>query len=1086
MNTKPDMDNSTNEVINDIQFSDIFNIGDIQRLQDLFADAHGVASIITDTEGTPITRPSSFCRLCDDIIRKTEKGRANCYQSDSVLGSHNSSGPVVQLCLSGGLWDAGASITVGGKHIANWLIGQVRNEESNEQRMILYADEIGANKEDFRKALNEVPVMSFEQFNKVSKMLFAFANELSEKAYSNLQLKMQIAEREKETEQLRETEERYRMLFEQSNDAIFQVDIASGNYLDANRSAEILTGKSRNELKSLKASDLIRKGANERLERLVDTNEALLMGEVEYFRPDGTIRTALLNTISLYKGHVFGIAHDITERKQLDEALRNSLALTEATIESIHNGILVVSNQGLVIKANAKFAEMWHIRGDILASGSDKTLIDSILVQLADPDEFIATVSELYGKPEAQSLDLIYFKDGRIFKRISRPLFLGGEPKGRVWSFLDITERKLAEQELIVANKELAFQNEEKEKRAAELTGSKQLLDETERLARIGGWEINLKKNELNWSDVVYQIYEVEPDYQPTVESTINFYAPEAIPVIYKAVNQAIVEGKSFDVDLQLITAKQNRIWIRAIGQAYRVNGEIVKIGGMFQDINERKMAEQELIVANKELLFQNKEKGKRADELIIANKELAFQHDEKDKRAAELIIANNELVFQNDEKGKRADELIIANKELVFQNEEKEKRADELIIADKELLFQNKEKEKRAAELIIANKELHFQNEEKGKRADELIIANKELAFQHDEKDKRAAELIIANNELVFQNDEKEKRADELIIANKELAFQNDEKEKRADELIIANKELAFQNYEKEKRAAELIIAKEHAEESNRLKTAFLNNISHEIRTPFNGILGFLSILEDNNLTESERYEYTSIINKSAYRLMNTINDIVEISQIQAGQMKLTASETNIKRMTGELFDLFKPDAESQGLEFTITNDLPNYIESISTDGVKLKTILSILIGNAIKFTKAGSIEFGIKCNRDTACRVPITAEIEFSVKDTGIGIPENKQQAIFERFMQVDGSNTRQFEGSGLGLSIASAYAEMLGGKIWVESDPEGKSGGKGSVFYFTIPYNCKPQEKNVARNLELADKADNQVNPEGSAIF
>ncbi|MDO9186524.1 MAG: ATP-binding protein [Bacteroidia bacterium] len=233
----------------------------------------------------------------------------------------------------------------------------------------------------------------------------------------------------------------------------------------------------------------------------------------------------------------------------------------------------------------------------------------------------------------------------------------------------------------------------------------------------------------------------------------------------------------------------------------------IANIELAFQDEEKEKRAA-ELIIANIELAFQDEEKEKRAAELIIANKELVFQNAEKEKRAAELIIANKELVFQNDEKEKRAEELIIANKELVFQNDEKEKRAAELIIANKELVFQNDEKEKRAAELIIANKELAFQNEEKEKRAAELIVANKELAFQNDEKEKRAAELIIANKELLFQNDEKEKRAAELIVANKELAFQNDEKEKRAAELIIANKELIFQNDEKEKRAAELFIA--------------------------------------------------------------------------------------------------------------------------------------------------------------------------------------------------------------------------------------------------------------------------------------
>jgi len=180
-------------------------------------------------------------------------------------------------------------------------------------------------------------------------------------------------------------------------------------------------------------------------------------------------------------------------------------------------------------------------------------------------------------------------------------------------------------------------------------------------------------------------------------------------------------------------------------GSVYKDDrGNVLRAIIVMRDVPEQKAYE--LIIANKELAFQDQEKGKWADELFIANKELAFQDQEKGKRADELIIANKELAFQDKEKGKRADELIIANKELVFQNEEKEKRAAELIIANKELVFHNEEKEKRAAELIIANKELVFQNEEKEKRAAELIIANKELVFQNEEKEKRANELIIAN----------------------------------------------------------------------------------------------------------------------------------------------------------------------------------------------------------------------------------------------------------------------------------------------------------------------------------------------------
>ncbi len=222
-------------------------------------------------------------------------------------------------------------------------------------------------------------------------------------------------------------------------------------------------------------------------------------------------------------------------------------------------------------------------------------------------------------------------------------------------------------------------------------------------------------------------------------------------------------------------------------GSVYKDDrGNVLGAVVVARDVAEQKWAT-ELRIVNKELAFQNDEKGKRAAELFIANKELLFQNDEKQKRADELSIANDELAYQNDEKERRAAELFIANKELVFQNDEKQKRADELSIANDELAYQNQEKENRAAELVLANEELAYQNEEKENRAAELIIANKELVFQNDEKEKRAAELSIANKELVFQNNEKEKRTAELIAADKELVFQIGEKEKQE----IANVEL-------------------------------------------------------------------------------------------------------------------------------------------------------------------------------------------------------------------------------------------------------------------------------------------------------
>lgn len=169
-----------------ITFTDLFSLDEIQRLQDEFALATGVASIITTPDGVPITKPSKFCRLCRDIIRKTEKGRLNCYKSDAIIGRPHPGGPTVQRCMSGGLWDAGAGITVEGKHIANWLIGQVRDVEQNPEHVAEYAEEIGVDKDTFLAAYQEVPAMSWERFKNIASMLYTLANQLSSVAYQNV------------------------------------------------------------------------------------------------------------------------------------------------------------------------------------------------------------------------------------------------------------------------------------------------------------------------------------------------------------------------------------------------------------------------------------------------------------------------------------------------------------------------------------------------------------------------------------------------------------------------------------------------------------------------------------------------------------------------------------------------------------------------------------------------------------------------------------------------------------------------------------------------------------------------------------
>ncbi|PLX10334.1 MAG: hypothetical protein C0598_10610 [Marinilabiliales bacterium] len=238
----------------------------------------------------------------------------------------------------------------------------------------------------------------------------------------------------------------------------------------------------------------------------------------------------------------------------------------------------------------------------------------------------------------------------------------------------------------------------------------------------------------------------------------------------------------------------------------------------------------------------------------------------------------------------------------------------------------------------------------------------------------------------------------------------------------------------------SQLEIALEKAKESEELKSAFLANMSHEIRTPMNGILGFTKLLESPDLTEIQLHKYVDIIKKSGKRMLSTINGIIDISRIEAGQVELNEGPVNINTLLNDLYSFFQLETNNKNLDFKLKNNLKNTDYQITTDSEKLNAVLYNLIKNAIKYTKEGLIEFG--CNKDED-------NYFLYVKDTGIGIEKSRQEAIFDRFVQADIKDKDALEGSGLGLAISKAYVEMLGGNIWVNSQK-----GVGSVFYFSIP--------------------------------
>ena len=288
------------------------------------------------------------------------------------------------------------------------------------------------------------------------------------------------------------------------------------------------------------------------------------------FGRDAWINYYITTFTSRAKLHFLMIVEDITERKLVEVAIARANAYNRSLLEASVDPLVTIGPEGKITDVNKST--------EAITGRTRQELIGTEFSDyFTDPEKANAGYRKVFAEELVRNYELeLRHKDGNITPvHYNATVYRddSGSVIGVFAAARDVTDMKSG---------------------AAKLQSSKDLLDETGRLARVGGWEIDLKKNELSWSDVVKQIHEVDPEYQPTLEAGINFYAPEAIPVISEAVRLAIEEGQPFDVELQLITAKQNRIWVRAIGQAYKKNGEIVRIGGVFQDINERKLAEQE------------------------------------------------------------------------------------------------------------------------------------------------------------------------------------------------------------------------------------------------------------------------------------------------------------------------------------------------------------------------------------------------------------------------------------------------------------------------------------------------------------
>jgi len=668
-------------------------------------------------------------------------------------------------------------------------------------------------------------------------------------------------------------------------------------------------------------------------------------------------------------------------------------------------------------------------------------------------------------------------------------------PDGRKLRFeiaTDISGSVKLNEELLASNQQLAANEEQlkalniefknNEKIQEDLKLQLQLANDS---AGIGVWVFDLIQNVLIWDDWMYKLYGIDPeDFEGAFEAWQNGLHPDDLEKASKEVDLAISGEKEFDTEFRIISPSGKIRYLKANATVIKDhNDKAIKMIGVNYDITRIKDIEKEL-KANENRYLQT-EKIASVGSWEYDVKTTQFWGSEEARRIYGFALNDNNFTTEYVENcipdrvrvHQALVDLIERNKaydltfDIITFDQKIRKTVRSIAILEKDSkdkpikvigAIQDISKQKQIESQLLEAKNIAQENETRFKALHNasfggitihdkglILDCNQGLAeitgYSHEE--------LIGMDGLLLIAEETRDLVKSHILSKYEKPYEavgirkNGEKypvRLEARMIPYKGKEVRvveFRDITEQKNVEhQLIKARKKAEESDQLKSAFLANMSHEIRTPMNGILGFTSLLEEPDLTGEEQAQYIEIIKRNGLKMLDTVNDIIDISKIDAGQMELIKTKFDFCFELNSIYQFFLPEAQKKGLKMTYhKKNIADELQ-IETDKNKLNSILTNLIKNAIKYTDKGSIEIHIiKENNHIICQI----------KDTGLGIPKEKQKSVFNRFEQVNIYNNKAIEGSGLGLAISKSYAEMMKGQLEVESEY-----GRGSTFSFSFP--------------------------------